>query len=428
MRRYKTVTHCLAARRHAANPELAAQIRRAETPAHAVALAGVPAEQDDATRTAECRAATLAKCQQNKHICARLLATGSAPIIVIGDDPFWESAESTSVSGNALGRVLMDVRLELQEHAALDERRAGSVAHTIGAGLVALGLGIATAGGPPTDDEGVVIPADGDDTAVTALQAEIEVARLTRVEEDWATGVLSSIGEPEPERTRDELHRHLRPEESPNANVPSGWHSVIAQDFQWVDTSGQVVNGPVESAAQFASRWRSQNPDVWALRARDICSRRFGLVCYSLWEYEGEGAAEAAERDDVALLDPSLFGGASDRSTSDEDDAADSTGITAFASQPQQQKRQQDSADQPAAMRATSWPQGTKKVTRITAVLRVAAPGPAEDFGGVEWVHRHETRQVAIESALQQDDSETAAVARAQRLQRQQQEISSEGQ
>lgn len=144
-RRYKTVIHCLAARRHApTNPDLAAQIRRAETPAEAAALAGAPTEQNDARRIAECRAATLAKCQQNKHISARLLATGSAPIVVVGGDPFWEAAEPASASGNALGRVLMDVRLELQEQAVLEERRAGSVAHTIGAGLVALGLGIAT--------------------------------------------------------------------------------------------------------------------------------------------------------------------------------------------------------------------------------------------------------------------------------------------
>ena len=222
------MTHCLAARRHAAAPELAAQIRRAETAAEAAALAATAGEQqqDEATRVAECRAATLAKCEQNKHVSARLLATGSAPIIVVGDDPFWEEAApeaaagSGSGSGNALGRVLMDVRLELQEAAALEERRAGSVAHTLGAGLVALGLGIATAAGPPTDDEGVVIPADGDDTAVAPLQAEIEVARLTRVEEDWATGVLpkdSGTREDGGSGRRDELHQHLRPAEGGGA-------------------------------------------------------------------------------------------------------------------------------------------------------------------------------------------------------------------
>ena len=59
-----------------------------------------------------------------------MLATGSAPIVVVGDDPFWEAPDTTSASGNALGRVLMDVRLELQEQAALEERRAGSVAQS----------------------------------------------------------------------------------------------------------------------------------------------------------------------------------------------------------------------------------------------------------------------------------------------------------
>ena len=41
----------------------------------------------------------------------------------------------------------MGVREGLQEAASLEERRAGSMAHTLGAGLVALGLGIATAAG-----------------------------------------------------------------------------------------------------------------------------------------------------------------------------------------------------------------------------------------------------------------------------------------
>jgi predicted NAD-dependent protein-ADP-ribosyltransferase YbiA (DUF1768 family) len=419
-RRYKTVTHCLAARCHAANPDLASQIRRAETPAQAAELAGAaPGEQDDATRIAECRAATLAKCQQNKHISARLLATGSAPIVVVGDDPFWEAAESTSSSGNALGRVLMDVRLELQDQAALEERRAGSVAHTIGAGLVALGLGIATAGGPPTDDEGVVIPADGDDTAATALQAEIEVARLTRIEEDWATGVLTDVAEDASERKRDELHQHLRPAEaaSPGASTPAGWRSVIAQDFQWIDTTGQVATGPTEAAARFATQWRSKHPDAWALRAREISSRRFGLVCYERWEYCGEGAMDAAERDDVALLDPSLFGGASDSSSSDDDcTEQDVTTNSASVPEPQQEQRPVD------------WPDGTKVITRVTAVLRIAPPGPADDFGGLEWVHRHETKLTVVGRSTEMDSDSQAAAARAERLQRQQEECSIEGQ
>ena len=415
------MTHCLAARCHADNPDLAAQIRRAETPAQAAALAGAAlGEQDDATRIAECRAATLAKCQQNKHISARLLATGSVPIVVVGDDPFWEAAESTSTSGNALGRVLMDVRLELHDQAALEERRAGSVAHTLGAGLVALGLGIATAGGPPTDDEGVVIPADGDDTAATALQAEIEVARLTRIEEDWATGVLSNVTENVSEHKRDELHQHLRPAEaaSPGEGAPAGWRSVIAQDFQWIDTTGQVATGPAEAAARFATQRCSKDPNAWALRAREISSRRFGLVCYDLWEYCGEGAMDAAERDDVALLDPSLFGGASDSSSSDDDcPAQDASTNSASVPEPQQEQRPVD------------WPDGTKVITRVTAVLRIAPPGPADDFGGLEWVHRHETTQTVVGASTETEgDSHVAAAARAERLQRQQEEFNNEGQ
>eukprot|EP01043_Picozoa_sp_COSAG02_P047748 COSAG02_NODE_4609_length_5170_cov_2.895484_2_plen_450_part_00 len=417
--RYKTVTHCLAARCHATNTDLAAQIRRAETPAQALELAGAaPGQQDEATRIAECRAATLAKCQQNKHIAARLLATGSAPVVVVGDDPFWDAPESTSSSGNALGRVLMDVRLELQEQVALEERRAGSVAHTIGAGLVALGLGIATAGGPPTDDEGAVIPADGDDTAVTAVQAEIEVARLTRVEEDWATGVRPDVGEELNEGKRDELHQHLRPVEMPSgasSGAPVGWRSVIAQDFQWIDTAGHVATGPTEATARLANRWRSKHPDAWALRAREISSHRFGLVCYELWEYCGEGAVDAAERDDVALLDPSLFGG--DSSSGDDDGAAEDAATNSTPVPELQQKQQ-----------AVDWADGTKVKTRVTAVLRIAPPGPAEDFGGVEWVHRHETKQAVGGSTELEGGSQVAAAARADRLHRQQEECSSEGQ
>lgn len=308
----------------------------------------------------------------------------------------------------------MDVRLELQEQAALEERRAGSVAHTLGAGLVALGLGIATAGGPPTDDEGVIIPADGDDTAVTELQAEIEVARLTRVEEEWATGVLPDAEKEPAQNKRDELHQHLRPGESTPAalaNVPTDWRGVIAKDFQWVDTAGHVVTGPEQAAARFAAQRRSKNPDVWALRAREISARRFGLVCYELWEYCGEGAMEAAERDDVALLDPSLFGGMSDDSSSDDDDPADvDSRKNASAPEPQQQEERQP----------VDWVGGTKIVTRVTAVLRVAAPGPAEDFGGVEWVHRHETKQSANGSKLLDNEPTIAAAARAQRMKKQQ--------
>jgi predicted NAD-dependent protein-ADP-ribosyltransferase YbiA (DUF1768 family) len=451
------VTHCLAARRHAAAPELAAQIRRAETAAEAAALAATAGEQqqDEATRVAECRAATLAKCEQNKHVSARLLATGSAPIIVVGDDPFWEEAApeaaagSGSGSGNALGRVLMDVRLELQEAAALEERRAGSVAHTLGAGLVALGLGIATAAGPPTDDEGVVIPADGDDTAVAPLQAEIEVARLTRVEEDWATGVLpkdSGTREDGGSGRRDELHQHLRPAEGGGAAAdgdapaaPAGWCSVIAEDFQWVDASGEVAEGQQEAGARLAARWGAHAPAPvpgarqqqkkeeegeeedgssglsWALRARNIKSRRFGLVCYELWEYYGARAMDAAERDDVALLDPSLFGGlGGDSSSDDDDDDVDvsSDGGETAAAEP---------APEPVLQQApVEWAEGRKVVTRVTAVLRIAPPGPAEDYGGVEWVHRHETKVASNSSSSTGSAHSEADDAREARRQQQQ--------
>ena len=174
-----------------------------------------------------------------------------------------------------------------------------------------------------------------------------------------------------------------------------------------MDTSGIVATGPVEAAVRFKSRSCTKNEETWALRARDISSRRFGLVCYELWEYIGEGAMDAAERDDVALLDPSIFGGASDPSS--DDDNAGGAGLVNVTPSPEPQQQQ-----------PVDWPEGAKLVTRVTAVLRVAAPGPAEDFGGVEWVHRHETKQVVSESARL--DSKAAVAARAERLQRQQED------
>jgi hypothetical protein len=122
----------------------------------------------------------------------------------------------------------------------------------------------------------------------------------------------------------------------------------------------------------------------WALRARNIKSRRFGLVCYELWEYYGAGAMDAAERDDVALLDPSLFGGLGGDSSSDDDDDDDESsdgGETAATDEP---------TPEPVLQQApVEWAEGRKVVTRVTAVLRIAPPGAAEDYGGVEWVHRH---------------------------------------
>ena len=50
---------------------------------------------------------------------------------------------------------------------------------------------------------------------------------------------------------------------------------------------------------------------------------------------------------------------------------------------------------EPEPATAVDWPGGERLVTRVTAALRIAPPGPAEDYGGVEWVHRHETRAPA---------------------------------
>lgn len=111
------MAHCLAARRHAAEPELAARIRKAETAAEARALAGADARSQPEV-LAECSAATLAKFQQNKGPLAALLATGSAFIVCIGPDAVWESpspeAGADRGGGNAMGKVLMGVREELQ--------------------------------------------------------------------------------------------------------------------------------------------------------------------------------------------------------------------------------------------------------------------------------------------------------------------------
>ena len=108
-------------------------------------------------------------------------------------------------------------------------------------------------------------------------------------------------------------------------------------------------------------------------------------------------------------VDPSLVAGVGDSSSSD--DGSDPTeGARGPAAEPQRQQQ------------PVEWREGSKVVTRVTAVLRVAAPGPAEDFGGVEWCHRHETKQAA--PLLEEDDSEAAAAARAARLQRQQEESS----
>lgn len=256
------------------------------------------------------------------------------------------------------------------------------MAHTLGAGLVALGLGIATAAGPPTDDQGHVIPSDGDDTAVSGLQAEIEVARMTRVEEDWATGVTAKGEAAEfnsnVDGVRDELSSHLEAARaaadaaaaaaagggSDDVAVPAAWRSVIAADFQWVDSAGGVAEGAAESARRLAGRWASQDADKWAVRAREITTRRFGLVCYELWEYIGTGAMDAAERDDVALLDPTLFaGGFGSYADSSDEEAVPEPAVEAIKQV------------------AVEWSDGVKRVSRVTAVLRVAAPGAAEDYG-----------------------------------------------
>eukprot|EP01044_Picomonas_judraskeda_P040391 COSAG03_NODE_19801_length_329_cov_1.782609_1_plen_48_part_10 len=47
-----------------------------------------------------------------------------------------------------------------------------------------------------------------------------------------------------------------------------------------MDAAGHVATGPVESAARFARQWGTKPPEAWALRAREVSSRRFGLVCY----------------------------------------------------------------------------------------------------------------------------------------------------
>ena len=61
--------------------------------------------------------------------------------------------------GEKLGEILSQVRDELREAAALQAARSGSLAHTVGAGLVAIGIGMSGAFGPATDDQGAVIPA-----------------------------------------------------------------------------------------------------------------------------------------------------------------------------------------------------------------------------------------------------------------------------
>ena len=99
------MVHCLAARRHAADPELAAQIRLADSAAEALALAGADTRNvSQRDLLAECTAATLAKFQQNKGALAALLATGSAPIVCVGPDAVWESpgAEAAGDAGNAM--------------------------------------------------------------------------------------------------------------------------------------------------------------------------------------------------------------------------------------------------------------------------------------------------------------------------------------
>ena len=91
---------------------------------------------------------------------------------------------------------------------------------------------------------------DGDDTAVPALQAEIEVARLTRFEEEWTTGAI--------------------PRESTDGASPTQpWVAVLGADFFSVDADGGVAEGPAAAEERLRAAWNTRTASEWAVLLAD---------------------------------------------------------------------------------------------------------------------------------------------------------------
>jgi ribA/ribD-fused uncharacterized protein len=120
------------------NAEAAFQARKCADPTDRTAFAGLPAVKArqlgrriplrkdwDEVRLAAMEEVVRAKFAQNPDLAARLLATGSMPLVEgnTHGDTFWGVDARTGKGENHLGKILMQIRAELADSAKWDPTR-----------------------------------------------------------------------------------------------------------------------------------------------------------------------------------------------------------------------------------------------------------------------------------------------------------------